>query len=221
MMIQLNVEGKCSYSKFEGTKKNLHNSRLMWFRPHAQRARFQCVSMWNRYFHFHTAKIKSVPLSSNFPNYSIFLSQNFDIKRNKTHKKYKIEARKFTNQERRKSTFLNTKNGSTTAILLEMEQLLLEFGISFFKSLQHRNADRRHIVLRGWVSIFLPNISCRFQILIMGYLFLSRVVRNDESHPQSQARGIPSKNVENVCDCEKEREFVQNTLRDYAEGIDE
>lgn len=179
-----------------------------------QRARLQCVSMWNRYFH--TAKKKSVPLSSNFPNYSIFLSQNFDIKRNKTHKKYKIEARRFTNQERRKSTFLNTKNGSTTAILLEMEQLLLEFGISFFKSLQHRNADRRHTVLRRWVSILLPNISCRFQFQIMGYI--SQSCRTERWKPPSVSGNSVEECGKCVCDCEKEREFVQNTLRDYAEG---
>lgn len=208
MMIQLNVKGKCSYSKYEGMKRNLHNSRLMWFRPHASTcAPPVCINVKSIFSY--SKKKKSVPLSSNFPNYSIFLSQNFDIKRNKTHKKYKIEARRFTNQERRKSTFLNTKNGSTTAILLEMEQLLLEFGISFFKSLQHRNADRRHTVLRRWVSILFPNISCRFQFQIMGYI--SQSCRTERWKPPSVSGNSVEECGKCVCDCEKEKESLFKT----------
>lgn len=41
------------------------------------------------------------------------------------------------------------KDGSTTAILFKMEQLFVESGNSIFKSIQHRDPDRRHVVLRG------------------------------------------------------------------------
>lgn len=55
---------------------------------------------------------------------SSYYFQNFDIKQQK-------------------------KDGSATAILFKMEQLFIEFGNSIFKSIQYRDSDRRHFVLRG------------------------------------------------------------------------